>query len=136
MCIRVTMHVSASRTVTPQGTASAIAGLAVTLPQRAPPQPPPAQFSSAQPSRMAPSLEEISALPKLKLTKPPRSCEDELRRPELGAVVAGMDDMLEDVGFKVGVRVRVRVRLRVRVTVRVRVRVLYVAIIGMELAVV
>jgi len=50
----------------------------------------------------------------------------------LGAVVAGMDDLLEDVGFKVGVRVRVRVR--VRVTVRVRVRVLYVAIIGMELA--
>ena len=45
-----------------------------------------------------------------------------------------MDDLLEDVGFKVGVRVRVRVR--VRVTVRVRVRVLYVAIIGMELAVV
>ena len=95
------MHVSASRTVTPQGTASAIAGLAVTPPQRAPPQPPPAQFSSAQPSRMAPSLEEISALPKLKLTKPPRSCEDELRRPELGAVVAGMDVLLSDVGFKV-----------------------------------
>ena len=50
---------------------------------------------------MAPSLEEISALPKLKLTKPPRSCEDELRRPELGAVVAGMDVLLSDVGFKV-----------------------------------
>ena len=64
-------------TVTPQGTASAMAGLAVTPPQRAPPQPPPAQFLSAQPSRMAPSLEEISALPKLKLTKPPRSCEAE-----------------------------------------------------------
>ena len=78
-----------------------MAGLAVTPPQRAPPQPQPAQFSSAQPSRMAPSLEEISALPKLKLTKPPRSCEDELRRPELGAVVAGMDVLLSDVGFKV-----------------------------------
>ena len=64
---------------------------------------------------MAPSLEEISALPKLKLTKPPRSCEDELRRPELGAVVAGMDVLLSDVGFKVGARVTVRVKFRVRV---------------------
>ena len=63
-----------------------MAGLAV-----APPQPP----------RMAPALEEISALPKLKLQKPPRSCADELRRPELGAVVAGMDDLLDDAGFKV-----------------------------------
>jgi hypothetical protein len=49
-----------------------MAALAVT-----PPQPPPAQPSPSQPSRMAPALEEISALPTLKLTKPPRSCEDE-----------------------------------------------------------
>ena len=54
-----------------------------------------------QPSRMAPALEEISALPKLKLKQPPRSCADELRRPELRAVVADMDDLLIDVGFKV-----------------------------------
>eukprot|EP00964_Phaeocystis_antarctica_P139117 scaffold103823_cov66-Phaeocystis_antarctica.AAC.1 len=53
-----------------------------------------------QPSRMAPALEEISALPKLRLQKPSRSCADELRRPELGAVVTDMDDLLDDVGFK------------------------------------
>ena len=69
------MHVyrgCASRPVTLQNTAAAMAALAVT-----PPQPPPAQPSPSQPSRMAPALEEISALPTLKLTKPPRSCEDE-----------------------------------------------------------
>jgi hypothetical protein len=54
-----------------------------------------------QPSRMAPALEEISALPTLNLKKPPRSCADELRRPELGAVVTGMASLLNDAGFKV-----------------------------------
>ena len=49
---------------------------------------------------MGPALEEISALPKLRLKKPSRSCADELRRPELGAVVIDMDDLLDDVGFK------------------------------------
>ena len=63
-----------------------MAGLAVAPPQH---------------SRLTPALEEISALPKLKLQKPSRSCADELRRPELGAVVADMDDLLDDVGFKV-----------------------------------
>ena len=43
----------------------------------------------------------MSALPTLNLQKPPRSCDDELRRPELGAVVTGMDELLSDVGFKV-----------------------------------
>ena len=65
-----------------------MAGLAVAPPQH---------------SRLTPALEEISALPKLKLQnlKPSRSCADELRRPELRAVVADMDDLLIDVGFKV-----------------------------------
>ena len=52
----------------------------------------------------------------LTLTLP--SCEDELRRPELGAVVAGMDILLSDVGFKVRARVTVRVKVRVRVLYR------------------
>ena len=72
----------------PRAAAAAMAGLAVAPPQH---------------SRLTPALEEISALPKLKLQnlKPTRSCADELRRPELRAVVADMDDLLTDVGFKV-----------------------------------
>jgi hypothetical protein len=53
------------------------------------------------PLRMTPAVEEISALPKLKLTRPPRSCVDELRRPDLLPHVPAMADLLEDVSFKV-----------------------------------
>ena len=51
--------------------------------------------------RMTPAVEEISALPKLRLEKPPRSCVDELRRPDLLPHVPAMADLLEDVSFKV-----------------------------------
>ena len=54
-----------------------------------------------QMSRMAPTVEEISALPTLKLQPPPRSCADELRRPEFRAVVADVPGLLRDVAFKV-----------------------------------
>jgi hypothetical protein len=50
---------------------------------------------------MTPAVEEVSALPKLKLTRPPRSCVDELRRPDLLPHVPAMADLLEDVSFKV-----------------------------------
>ena len=63
-----------------------MAGLAVAPPQH---------------SRLTPALEEISALPTLNLKKPPRSCADELRRPELGTIVTGMVSLLKDVEFKV-----------------------------------
>jgi ubiquitin len=53
------------------------------------------------PLRMTPAVEEISALPKLRLEKPPRSCVDELRRPDLLPHVPAMADLLEDVSFKV-----------------------------------
>ena len=58
--------------------------------------------AAAQPqmSRMAPTVEEISALPTLKLQPPPRSCSDELRRAEIGAVVADVPGLLRDVAFK------------------------------------
>ena len=72
----------------------------------APPAAPPGL--SKQPSearagggRMVPSVEEISALPKLKLQRPPRSCCDELRRADFQAVLPGMEDILDDVSFKV-----------------------------------
>lgn len=48
-----------------------------------------------------PTAEEISTLPKLRLDKPPRSCRDELLRPELFAVVPHVADIREDVDFKV-----------------------------------
>ena len=96
------------------------AALVVAAPQPAPapapaPAPPPAQqppaaaaaamagaAAAAQPqmSRMAPTVEEISALPTLKLQPPPRSCSDELRRAEIGAVVADVPGLLRDVAFK------------------------------------
>ena len=41
---------------------------------------------------MVPSVEEISALPKLKLQRPPRSCCDELRRANLPCVAYVRDD--------------------------------------------
>ena len=50
---------------------------------------------------MTPAVEEISALPKLRLEKPPRSCVDELRRTDLLPHVPAMADLLEDVSFKV-----------------------------------
>jgi hypothetical protein len=53
------------------------------------------------PSRMTPAVEEVSALPKLRLKTPPRSCVDELRRPDLLPHVPAMADLLEDVSFKV-----------------------------------
>jgi hypothetical protein len=53
------------------------------------------------PLRMTPAVEEISALPKLMLKRPPRSCVDELRRPDLLPHVPAMADLLEDVSFKV-----------------------------------
>lgn len=51
---------------------------------------------------MMPSVEEISALPKLRLQRPPRSCYDELRRPEFRGVLTGIEDVLDDISFKVG----------------------------------
>ena len=51
--------------------------------------------------RMTPAVEEISALPKLRLEEPPRSCVDELRRPDLLPHVPAMANLLEDVSFKV-----------------------------------
>jgi hypothetical protein len=50
---------------------------------------------------MTPAVEEVSALPKLRLKTPPRSCVDELRRPDLLPHVPAMADLLEDVSFKV-----------------------------------
>ncbi len=47
-----------------------------------------------------PTAEEILALPKLTLDPPPRSCHDELPRPELCAIVPRMDVLVEDVEFK------------------------------------
>ena len=60
-----------------------------------------AASDKATPLRMTPAVEEISALPKLRLEKPPRSCVDELRRPDLLPHVPAMADLLEDVSFKV-----------------------------------
>ena len=60
-----------------------------------------AAADKAAPLRMTPAVEEISALPKLRLEKPPRSCVDELRRPDLLPHVPAMADLLEDVSFKV-----------------------------------
>ena len=40
-------------------------------------------------------------MPKLRLQKPSRTCADELDRFELRAVIPQMNDLLEDVGFKV-----------------------------------
>ncbi len=47
-----------------------------------------------------PTVEEISALPKLTLDRPLRNCRDELLRPELCAVVPRMDVLVDDVEFK------------------------------------
>ena len=44
---------------------------------------------------------QVSALPKLKLQKPPRSCRDELAQPKFGSCVPDMAGVLDDVGFKV-----------------------------------
>jgi hypothetical protein len=52
-------------------------------------------------TRMSAAVEEVSALPQLRLKKPPRSCVDELRRPDLLPLVPAMADLLEDVSFKV-----------------------------------
>ena len=60
-----------------------------------------AASDKAAPLRMTPAVEEISALPKLRLEKPPRSCVDELRRPDLLPHVPAIADLLEDVSFKV-----------------------------------
>jgi hypothetical protein len=51
-------------------------------------------------TRLVPTAEEISALPKLTLDPPIRNCHDELLRPELCAVVPRMDVLVEDVEFK------------------------------------
>ena len=47
-----------------------------------------------------PTVEDISALPKLTLNRPPRSCRDELLRPELCAAVPRMAVLIDDVDFK------------------------------------
>ena len=47
-----------------------------------------------------PTAEEISALPKLTLARPARSCRDELLRPELRAAVPRMAVLVDDVDFK------------------------------------
>ena len=51
-------------------------------------------------TRLVPTAEEISALPKLTLDPPLRSCHDELLRPELRALVPRMAVLVEDVEFK------------------------------------
>ena len=64
---------------------------------------------------MAPVVEEISALPKLRLQKPSRSCREELERPEFLECVTGMAELLEDVGFKVQqLKFEVRVKALVK----------------------
>ena len=53
-------------------------------------------------ARFVPTAEEFTALPKLpKLTKPKRSCRDELLWSELRAVVPHMAALVDDVDFKV-----------------------------------
>ena len=50
---------------------------------------------------MAPVAEEITALPKLRLQRPSRSCRDELSKPAFANCVPSMADVVDDVAFKV-----------------------------------
>ena len=50
---------------------------------------------------MVPGIEQISAVPRLKLSQPPNTCIEQFQRPELYGRVTDMDSLIQDVQFKV-----------------------------------